>query len=64
MKALRSYPSFSHLFFADNLVLFAKTNLENCMVIKEVLDDFCKVSGQTISGAKSKSIIFLEYSTG
>ena len=61
MKALRSYPSFSHLFFADNLVLFAKTNLENCMVIKEVLDDFCRVSSQTISGAKSKSILFPEY---
>lgn len=61
MKALRSYPSFSHLFFADNLVLFAKTNLDNCMVIKEVLDNFCRVSGQTISGAKSKSILFPEY---
>ena len=61
MKALRSYPSFSHLFFANNLVLFAKTNLENCMVIKEVLDNFCRVSGQTISGAKSKSILFPEY---
>ena len=61
MKALKSYPSFSHLFFANNLVLFAKTNLENCMVIKEVLDDFCRVSGQTISGAKSKSILFPEY---
>lgn len=61
MKALRSYPSFSHLFFANNLVLFAKTNLDNCMVIKEVLDNFCRVSGQTISGAKSKSILFHEY---
>ena len=61
MKALRSYPSFSHLFFANNLVLFAKTNLDNCMVIKEVLDNFCRVSGQTISGAKSKSILFPEY---
>ena len=34
VKASRSGPSFSHLFFADDLVLFAKANTENCMVIK------------------------------
>ena len=52
MKALRSGPSFSHLLFADNLVLFAKATPENYMVIKEVFDKLCKDSGQTISGAK------------
>ena len=45
----------SLFFFADNLVLFAKATLENCEVIKKVLDMFCKVSGQTISGAKSRA---------
>ena len=38
--------AFSHLFFADDLVLFAKTNMENCLVIREVLDEFCSQSGR------------------
>ena len=45
--------AFSHLFFADDLVLFAKTNMENCLVIREVLDEFCSQSEQTINEAKS-----------
>ena len=45
----------SLFFFADNLVLFAKATPENCEIVKKVLDMFCKVSGQTISGAKSRA---------
>ena len=41
VKASRRGPAFSHLFFADDLVLFAKANMENCLVIREVLDEFC-----------------------
>ena len=55
VKSSRSEPSFSHLFFADDLVLFAKATPENCEIVKEVLDMFCKVSSQTISGAKSRA---------
>ena len=40
IKASRSGPSFSHLFFVDDLVFFAKVNAENCNAIKEVLDTF------------------------
>ena len=54
VKASRSGPFFSHLFFADDLVLFAKASPKNCEVVKEVLDMFCKASGQTISDAKSR----------
>ena len=45
IKSSRSGPSFSHLFFADDLVLFAKENAENCSAIREVLDTFCRCSG-------------------
>ena len=45
-KASKSSSSFSHLFFADNLVLFAKANQGNCTAIHEVLDSFCKKSSQ------------------
>ena len=54
VKASRNGPSFSHLFFADDLVFFAKAAMENCRAIKEVLDKFCKDSGQSISFAKSR----------
>ena len=54
VKASRSGPAFSHLFFADDLVLFAKANADNCVAIREVLDNFCNISGQTVSEAKSR----------
>ncbi|KAK9986443.1 hypothetical protein SO802_031394, partial [Lithocarpus litseifolius] len=54
VKASRSGPSFSHLFFADDLVLFAKANSDNCTAIREVLDTFCKLSGQSLSVTKSR----------
>lgn len=54
VKASRSEPSFSHLFFVNDLVLFAKVNQANCIAIHEVLDTFCEKSGQTISESKSR----------
>ena len=36
-------------FFADDLLLFAKTNERNIEVVVEVLDGFCKLSGLKIS---------------
>ena len=44
VKASRSGPSFSHLFFANDLLLFAKANQANCIAIREVLDTFCEKS--------------------
>lgn len=54
VKASRNGPSFSHLFFADDLVLFAKANQTNCKTIREVMDSFCSKSGQSISESKSR----------
>ena len=54
VKASRSGPAFLHLMFADDLVLFAKADLLNCSSIRDVLDEFCAVSGQTISESKSR----------
>lgn len=54
VKALRNGLAFSHLFFADDLVLFAKADLKNCRNIRETLDSFCDLSGLKFSLRKSK----------
>ncbi|XP_028055196.1 uncharacterized protein LOC114259389 [Camellia sinensis] len=57
IKASRNSPSVSHLFFADDLILFAQANQMNCDTIIDVLCEFCEVSGQKINYAKSKLFI-------
>ena len=54
VRASRSGPSFSHVFFADDLMLFAKADYKNCEAINEVLDNFCNLAGQRVSITKSK----------
>ena len=50
INASQGGPTFLHVFFADDLMLFAKANRKICVAIKEVLDSFCEISGQKISG--------------
>jgi hypothetical protein len=54
LKASRGGPGFSHVFFADDLLLFAKANKRNCEAISDVLELFCNTSGQKVSKAKSR----------
>ena len=54
VKSSQSGVAFSHLFFADDLVLFAKVDHVNCSPIRDVLDSFCAQSGQSISESKSR----------
>lgn len=54
IKASQGGLAFSHLFFADDLVLFAKVDRKNCMAMKEVLDTFCSFSGQKVSATKTR----------
>jgi ribonuclease HI len=61
VKTSRQGPTFSHIFFADDLVLFAKATKTNCNTIKKVLHTFCSASGQKININKSK--IFVPSST-
>lgn len=54
VRTSRSGPSFSHVFFADDLVLFAKEDYKNCEAIIDVLDNFCNLAGQKVNLNKSK----------
>lgn len=53
MKALRENIGISHLFFVDDLILFAKVSEKGSEAVKDVLNKFCKDSGQMISYEKS-----------
>lgn len=57
VKASRSGPGLSYLFFADDLILFSEAVEEQLLCLKEGLDLFCRASGQRVSYAKS-SILF------
>lgn len=53
IKASQNGPAFSHLFFADDLMLFAKADQKNYIDTREILDSFCEISRQKISSEKS-----------
>ena len=54
MKASCGGPAFSHLFFANDLVLFAKADHVNCSTVRDVINAFCNASGQLVSAVKSR----------
>jgi ribonuclease HI len=54
IKAGQSGPKFSHLFFADDLVLFSSATISCAHAIDEVLGKFCHSSGQKVSVSKSR----------
>lgn len=53
----RGGPALSHLFFADDLVLFSSIEASQVHLINRVLDDFCSSSGHKISSSKT-TILF------
>lgn len=53
ISASRGGATFSHLFFAEDLVLFAKADVKNYRAARDVLDTFCELSGQKVSAKKS-----------
>ena len=48
LKASRENIGIFHLFFADDLILFAKVEEKACKAILEVLNRFCEESGQKV----------------
>ena len=54
MKASKANMEISHLFFANDLMFFAKVDKKGATSIKRVLEHFCVESGQAISVDKSR----------
>ncbi|KAL9419883.1 hypothetical protein AB3S75_037613 [Citrus x aurantiifolia] len=53
VKVARSAPSISHLFFADDCLLFFKANLHEARIIKGLLAIYGAASGQHVNYQKS-----------
>lgn len=54
IRISRDGPTFSHLFFADDLILFAKATKRNYHTIKNTINNFCSLSRQKINFSKSR----------
>lgn len=54
VKTSQNGLAFSHLLFVDDLLFFAKADMQNSLVIRGVLDDFCRIFKQSINEAKSR----------
>ena len=54
IKASRTGPAFSHLFFADDVILFGQASPHTAKAIEEVLSHFCHLFGQKVSNEKSR----------
>ena len=53
----------SHLFFADDIILFMKLNKQTPEKLKEVLENFCKMFGQKIIDSKSVMTVSPNYNS-
>ncbi|VVA38357.1 PREDICTED: reverse mRNAase [Prunus dulcis] len=62
VKSSQSGPCVSHLFFADDLVLFAEASTKQAQIMRDCLEKFCSVSGQAVNF--DKSTIFCSPNTG
>lgn len=54
IQVARGGPKLSHLFFADDILLFAEVSQSQLLMVKKCLDLFCGASGQRVSLSKSK----------
>ncbi|KAK5785073.1 hypothetical protein PVK06_039618 [Gossypium arboreum] len=52
-----SRPALSHIFFADDLVIFRKADVHHSRLLKDILETFCAFSGHIIN-AKEMNIFF------
>lgn len=54
VKVARDSPSVSHVFFADDLILFSEASIDHAHSLKACLDHYCKISGHQVNFDKSR----------
>lgn len=54
VKISKNGPAISHLFFANDCLIFVRAKTSQVKVVKEVLDAFCLASGLKINTDKSR----------
>lgn len=59
----RRGPDISHLFFADDLLLFWRANVDGAKCLRNVLAHFCFFSGHKVSNQKIQ-VFFLKQCKG
>ena len=64
MSIVRNDLFLSHLFLADDLILFAEASSDQMLVIKECLDTFYSRLGQRLNYKKSNIFFFWNLSGG
>ncbi|KAF7119980.1 hypothetical protein RHSIM_Rhsim13G0172400 [Rhododendron simsii] len=52
MRINKFCPILSHIFFADDAIIFLKAELKECSMIKSVLEKYCSASGQMVPMTK------------
>lgn len=57
IKVARDAPLIIYLFFADDALVFFKTDPSSCKIVKGVLDDVCQASGEMVNLQKSFIIL-------
>lgn len=60
LKLAKAGPSLSHLFFADDLLIFSRADMIHGLVIKGILDDFCN----KINSRKTNMFFFVRGGRG
>ncbi len=58
IKVASTAPVISHLFFADDSILFCQATVEACITILGILDDYEAASGQ--QAKKEKNNVFFQ----
>ncbi|KAH1057051.1 hypothetical protein J1N35_035116 [Gossypium stocksii] len=53
IRLSRRGPNLSHLFFADDLVIFSRADLTHCGLFKTFLSNFCELSGHKVNARKT-----------
>ncbi|XP_061350094.1 uncharacterized protein LOC133295304 [Gastrolobium bilobum] len=62
VRIKRGAPQISHLFFADDLLLFAEASQEQVLIIQQALHIFCDSSGQKVNHSKTR--VFFSQNVG